>query len=1032
MIQEIKVSRYFFDKNDYALLNIVNDVLNRNETQTLVKNLLIPYLHPHGIKEMTASMALRTAYAVIHLLGSLEVGKAADRQNALRCLHDEVLCSSHGVLRRNTARVLIEIMKELVRCKGNCQRQLRLARDFRTATFGKPRFIRNQLKKYHLIEMPEEWNQITFDDHVHDANTKGRKTPTHLIMDAWIKGIRRLTVIYYNFINTEVAEELLESASIMGIKVRIGIEFSARFRDRYVKLIWEPRGFADRHDFLNFIKEGPARSFMDEGRSASIYQQRYVFDVLEKFNTKHRLILNKAYNVSLPEYSRDEFMAFVGSGQPSLLHLAKFIYNHMLSAMQEQVKDFRKNWARADQEEQLRITHAIQVMDCLDPDAIIEGFLKPQQNPDIHNPFVPLDTPDVPAILMLTPEELLARLERLRSGSRVTMTLSGLDAADVLELIFDCRGQISHLEIFNLKDYSTGQAVYYSEINALQLAINQGNVITLKRVIQKIIRDMAGSDLLSPEIKKRKEKLTSILHNMSLLHGFYKNSPLKSRVGSDSTGGSRHSYGMGMVMKDTLPPSARKYLDHKKQPGRWNIPVRISAYLQVTHIPRQRHTLLWEHRSNIPMDHDHIVSTPSCAIEPDFSSFNFGCERKKDWQVQTYSILMEPAGNVATLGWMQSGQNHGLSLKKKNGDGKPGRIPLEYLNTHLKNGLRILIGFVPAFATFALTKEWWLLAYFGAFIWFGITGVRNIIQSVLGGGGFRRSPLLKWKEYVSWDRLSSSLLFTGFSVPLLDLLVKTLILEEMFAITTASNPIALYTVMAVANGIYISGHNIFRGLPKGAVYGNFFRSILSIPLAIFFNGAVGMMLGGTGAVNVNDILQKWAAVISKMASDCVAGIIEGLADRFNNMRSRSMDYSAKITQVFDTYAALEILFPEGDVLELLESPSEFLQAMSEKNTDLAKIVIINALDLLYIWMYQPRATTVLPAIMKAMSEEERHILTASQRILEKQRQISQLYVDGVLGKKFSRALSFYLDHSEEYLQTLQELSLHCEVNEQQP
>ncbi len=65
-------------------------------------------------------------------------------------------------------------------------------------------------------------------------------------MDAWIKGIRRLNVVYYNYINPEVAAELLESAEIMGITVRIGIEFSARFRKRYITLIWTPRGFTDR------------------------------------------------------------------------------------------------------------------------------------------------------------------------------------------------------------------------------------------------------------------------------------------------------------------------------------------------------------------------------------------------------------------------------------------------------------------------------------------------------------------------------------------------------------------------------------------------------------------------------------------------------------------------------------------------------------------------------------------------------------------------------------------------------------------
>ncbi|MCB2184645.1 MAG: hypothetical protein KQH63_21690 [Desulfobulbaceae bacterium] len=1026
MIQDKRVSRYFFDQNDYILLNIVNDVLNRDEAHKHIKNLLIPYLHPHGIKEMTASMALRIAYAVVHLLGSLEAGKAADRQNALRCLRDEVLCSSQGMLRRNTARVLLEIMKELVRSKGDSLRQLKLARDFRTATFGKPRFIRRQLKKYHLIEMPEEWNQISFDDHVHDANTKGRKSPTHLIMDAWIKGIRRLTVIYYNFINVEVAAELLESAEVMGITVRVGIEFSARFRGRYVKLIWAPRGFAGKQDFLSFIKDGPARVFMDEGRKVSQYQQRYVLNVFREFNARHRPVINEAYGINLPPFEQDDFFAFVGAGQLSLLHLSKFIYNRMLPAMRDKVAGLRESWAGADQEEQLRITHAVEIMNTLDSDAIIESFLQPDKNPGIHNPFVPHDGLDVPGMLMVSPEELLARLESLHSGSRVTLNLSELSPADVLELIYDCRGKITHLEIFNLKDYTTGKAVYYAEINKLQLAINQGNVIKLKRVIQKIIRDVSESGPAVPEMEARRDKLTAILHNMPTLQSFYGHSLLKSRIGSDSTGSSRHRYGMGLVMKDTLPGWARRELDSKQKPSRWNIPVRITAHLQVTYIPRRYHAGAWDHR-NVPGDHKSDASIPSCAPEPVLSGVGFGYERQRDWVVQAYSTHMEPNGNVATLGWMQTEHDNGLSLKsREDADERPGLSP-GYLNSYLKNGLRILIGFIPAFATFALTKDWWFLAYFGAFIWFGITGLRNIIQSVLGGGGIRRSPLLKWKEYVSWDRLSYSLLFTGFSVPLLDLLVKTLILEHMFGITAGNNPVILYSVMALANGIYISGHNIFRGLPKAAVYGNFFRSILSIPLAVLFNGVIGLMLGGAGGFAVNDILQKWAAVISKLASDCVAGVIEGLADRFNNIRFRSMDYSAKIAQVFETYATLETLFPEEDVLKMLESPKEFMQSVAEKDPYFGKIVIINALDLLYIWMYQPRATTTLPSIMKDMSPEERRILVASQQILGQQRHISQLFVDGVLGKKFSRALSFYLDRSEEYLESLDELSARCEA-----
>lgn len=408
---------------------------------------------------------------------------------------------------------------------------------------------------------------------------------------------------------------------------------------------------------------------------------------------------------------------------------------------------------------------------------------------------------------------------------------------------------------------------------------------------------------------------------------------------------------------------------------------------------------------------------------------NLGYERRRDWVVQPYSTHLEPDGNVATLGWMQTGVDNGLSLEKRDAKTRRRKIPLDYLHSYLKNELKILIGFIPAFATFALTKDWWLLAYGGAFIWFGITGLRNIIQSVLGSGGLSRSPLLKWKEYVSWDRLSDSLLYTGFSVPLLDLMVKTLILDRMFGITTATDPVALYSFMALANGIYISGHNVFRGLPREAVYGNFFRSILSIPLAVLFNWMIGWMIGAAGVIAVQDELQKWAAVISKLASDCVAGFIEGLADRFNNIRFRTMDYSAKIAQILSTYASLETLFPESDVLRLLENPKKFLQEVGAKNPDLGNIVIINALDLLYIWMYQPRATSTLYSIMRSMSHEERRILIASQLVLQQEKQISQLFVDGVLGKKFAPALSFYLDRSEEYLKSLQDMYLRCTSQE---
>ncbi len=278
----------FFDKRDRDLLKIVNGVLSRSTPAIIGKKGLFPWFHPHGIKELAETRGLRIAYAIIHLLESLEAGDLEDRLNALRSLRDEVLHASAGTLPKNAARVLLSIMKDLIRAHGNEIEQLKLAHDFRRVASGKPSIVRKMLRRYHLLEMPEAWNQLAFDDHVHDINTKGRKSASHLIMDAWIKGIRRLRVIYYNFIDPPSAAELIEAAQIMGVQIRIGIEFSARFRGKYIQLIWVPRGFSDAQSFLCFLAEEPVRRLMDQGRAVTRYRQRHVLNILDAFNQVHR------------------------------------------------------------------------------------------------------------------------------------------------------------------------------------------------------------------------------------------------------------------------------------------------------------------------------------------------------------------------------------------------------------------------------------------------------------------------------------------------------------------------------------------------------------------------------------------------------------------------------------------------------------------------------------------------------------------------------------------------------------------------
>ncbi|MBT8340968.1 MAG: hypothetical protein HKP58_03270, partial [Desulfatitalea sp.] len=891
------IPAYYFDRRDHALVRIINQVVGDTHRLAYLRRQYYGYFHPHGIKEMTESRSLCIAYAMGRLLTSLAIGGVDDRLEALRALRAEVLDTAEGPLPKNTARALMQIMKEVIRSRDNPVRQLRLAHDFRITAAGKPRVVRKQLRRYGLLEMPERWNQVAFDDHLHDAHTKGRKSSTHLIMDAWIRGIRRLRIVHYSHIEPRFATELLEAARIMQIDVRIGIEFHTRFRGKTVNLIWVPRSFTDAQAFLCFLEEPAMAALMEKGRQASDYQQALVMQRLAVFNQKDLPQLNHRLQMQMPPLDPRAFATFVGMGQKSILHLQIFLQQEMLAALQRKAEQLRTVYATAEAEDRKAIAAWFERTNRLDLGQVADDVFKGGAGQAVHDIVPHPVTDDPPDLLTQTPGELLARLAAQPAGYHITINLSNLEAADVLELLYDSNGAITRLELFNLKDWAAGHTAHIPEINRLQEAINSNNPLRLKRVIQDIIRTVETTPVT--EKAARIAKLKIILHDIVSLQAMYRHRPLKARMGSDYTGRSPRFYGMGLAVVETLPPRVQRQLRRELQAGRKRLPIEITVHKRFTFIPARngdtvRRRRWWRRR----------LAT-----------------RHLDWDVQSEATRIVDHGNVIALGVTDPTVDNGLRIEPNTPEALAGRLSPSYLNSHIRNLFKVVSGFIPAFATFYITKDWWLLAYLGAFIWFGITGVRNVVQSVLGGGGLRRSPLLRWNVYVSWDRIADSLLFTGFSVPLLDYLTKTVVLERMCGITIATHPIVLYTLMAVVNGLYLSTHNALRGLPKAAVYGNFFRSALSIPVALLINLAVGQLLTAAGALNITDVLQKWAAIISKTASDFMAGIIEGTADRHQNIRLRYRDYRNKMADLMDIYARLELLYPETETYPLLD-PSD--------------------------------------------------------------------------------------------------------------
>lgn len=983
-------SDIYFDAKDRSILALVNRILESRDTPSNT-GLFNPNLSPHGIKELAASPVARMAYAVINLLRNLDAGasQAKDRLLALEVLYAEVLNSAHSQLRRNTARVLMQIMKEMVRAYGNRLEQLKLAHDFRRVVQGTPRIVREMLKRYHLPEMPEEWNQLAFDDHVYDANTKGRKTPTHLIMDAWIKGIRDITVGYEYWVPVDAARELLAAASITGITVRIGIEYRLPFYDHYANIFWVPRGFASNEDFLEFLHTPKVAEIMRRGQKVLAWKKERILKLLRCWNENGRKQLEREWEEEIPELTAEEFLDTVGRGQPSSQHIAETLHRHILPVARRRAKKL----------EQLDTPEAkaeLEWLENLGEDTIEEAWLNPACHPELPDLGKPAPPDEMPELLRLSPDELVHELQQVNQGYRLILGCTGLSVADVAEFLADCQGAVTHLEIFNMKGWMDGKLRDVAAIGDLQRSLNLGLGPRVKQIIRQIIR------LLEKDgDEERARKFHEILREVPRLWEHYRHSPLKSRLGTSS--GGRRAYGMGLVLVETLP---RRALAELKRKDNASHTIPICSPVEECDIYREpENPSFWQNLGA------KLRRIPGCS--------HLGMEKRSEWKTASEYCRVCSKGNVANLGGLNQGENNGL-LEKGN-KGRKASPGISYLNTTLCNWIKVIVGFVPSFASFLYTQDWWFLAWFGTFIWFGITGVRNVLQMVFAARGLSSGTLMHWKDQVSISRICDSLMYTGISVLLLEVMIRVWLLQDGFGLTVENDSTIVFTVLNIINGFYICAHNIFRGFPREAAVGNLFRSAIAIPVSSLYDWLFFNFLLFCGVANPEIYLIPSAAIVSKTASDTVAAIIEGYADSQVNLRMRRWDYQSKIANVFSCYTRLELLFPHEDALILMARQGGLHGHGGERGKALDKAFVINALDLMYFWYYLPRAQDAFKKTLLTMPDADKHVLMRAQLVLTREREISQMLVDGLLGRNFSSALAFFLSRHKAYVRMMAHL-----------
>jgi len=162
-----------------------------------------PHSHPRGFIKEFKKRRTTIVETYLKITKSIESANYNERIQALILLADHIHYARSLKMPLNAARVQLALMKEVVKNRDDKRVQLELMRDFTVSSFGQPRVIRHLLRKLDIIEVPETGEELKdlkmgWDFHVHDNTTYGLKSPTQLLIDAFIKGISELTIAYNN------------------------------------------------------------------------------------------------------------------------------------------------------------------------------------------------------------------------------------------------------------------------------------------------------------------------------------------------------------------------------------------------------------------------------------------------------------------------------------------------------------------------------------------------------------------------------------------------------------------------------------------------------------------------------------------------------------------------------------------------------------------------------------------------------------------------------------------------------------------
>lgn len=864
------------------------EILN-SETPSKEKTKFRPVSHPAGFSNLITKRWLTIAEAYVRLLSHTDDQNYVERIEALQTLMHHMRYSDKVSMPLNTARVQLALMKNAIKTKTNRRAQLEMMSDFLWASTGKGHAIRCLLRELDLIEIPEtaqalSEQMLAWDDHVHISMSEGRRSPTLLVLDAFIKGLSRFTVSFYDFSDMEKIEEIYLACDILGIHGQVAIEFSVGNQGMRRSYLYIPPQIWHDYQLNNFVHnhKDVLHTFFEGLEENAKRRLKTIQELVEDINNHVILPFNAPFAeleaLKLEPLSWKEVESLIQSSMVTRVHLGMLIFKAMRPVALKRVLYLENEYktlnpdSAAAQTCKTRYEEALKFYDELTPTYCTTHYLVNEQVIDYDSAFQNED-------------DILPLLNQVGGYVVFIRPLQhGLKTA--VDVFFQQYKNFTDIEIYNMTDAQQVGIENYTKFAILLHAIHEGEEAVSKFLKSEHLTDHSPEDIT---------KLCQYIHEKN----YY------MRCASDSVGWSTQIPGMGFFQEYHLNSKSFR-LFHKN--GHDALPQPIAD-------------LICAHR---PKD------TPA----------------KRVFQLS----VMQPNGEWMD-GDLTNTNQHSL------------RSLWRYMNPQIKNLFKVAVGFVPTYLC---------LGIHFALIWFILTAFRNALVDLISSGIGPKN----WKaKTVDSGNLTTSLFFTGFSVPIMS--AAKYAFDVIWTGPLSMEPdgfgftLIKFCVIALANGCYLAFHNTLRGFTKPAIRGNFFRSVLSWPLAT----ALSYVLTPLG---VPDVVQ------AKLASEVVAGLIEGTV-KFRRQSKMNKNVLLEVYRQVRSPVPIIALAAEMDILycwshynmgrkllnQLIQSPEKIPNLTDEQREDIKK----TNQCLIHAFIQTGSLMTMTYAILEHYPEENITVLT---------------------------------------------------------